>query len=425
MIRGQKKPLEDKQTVNVDINTSIHNRFDIEVIDSRTGKVRQRAQAENIILNQLWEYFYSSDKYFSYIHYGSGTVTPEVTDISLTEPIGYAQCNGYWSYTNVGTNRINGIDDNENYWLTTNIDEENKCASARMSIRLDETTAVGKSISEVGIAYSSTENSLCTKALLKDMNGNALIINKTDTDIINIYATIYVHWSNGNGIVFNTDKTDRSDWFLTHFLTGAKNKLSTSTSQPWTGCNDYGTVPNYLKTSSESGEYTEYQEMTIEWDSDKRTLKLLGKRLAVDTNNYVGGISKLELQLKGWYKSAWVSDAPRQGSAIILSTGDNTWYPGSTITGEAIGTGDGSTVDFSSKFRLHKNCKIMVNGSSTNNVTLDIDKDIAADSYNIHFTEPPSEGDVITADYFTDVIAKDENHVFDFSITFHFGEKVS
>ena len=166
--------------------------------------------------------------------------------------------------------------------------------------------------------------------------------------------------------------------------------------------------------------------MSVNTDIEKKILTLTGSRLGVNNNNYTGGIEHIELQLRGYNYSStasyWYVD---QDTAITLFTGDNTWYPGSTITGEAIGTGDGSKVDFSSKFRLHKNCKIMVNGSSVNNVTLDIDKDIAADSYNIHFAEPPADGDVITADYFTDVIAKDENHVFDFSITFHFGEKVS
>ena len=41
---------------------------------------------------------------------------------------------------------------------------------------------------------------------------------------------------------------------------------------------------------------------------------------------------------------------------------------------------------------------------------------------NIHFSTPPSAGSVITADYTTPVIAKDENHVFDLTVTFQFGE---
>jgi hypothetical protein len=41
---------------------------------------------------------------------------------------------------------------------------------------------------------------------------------------------------------------------------------------------------------------------------------------------------------------------------------------------------------------------------------------------NIHFSVPPAEGAVITADYFTKTIAKDENHVFDMTVTIQPGE---
>ena len=34
----------------------------------------------------------------------------------------------------------------------------------------------------------------------------------------------------------------------------------------------------------------------------------------------------------------------------------------------------------------------------------------------------PAEGSVITIDYTPQCIPKDENHVFDLSVTFHFGE---
>jgi hypothetical protein len=41
---------------------------------------------------------------------------------------------------------------------------------------------------------------------------------------------------------------------------------------------------------------------------------------------------------------------------------------------------------------------------------------------NIRFTTPPAEGAVITANYYTPVVAKDSDHVFDMSITIHLGE---
>ena len=41
---------------------------------------------------------------------------------------------------------------------------------------------------------------------------------------------------------------------------------------------------------------------------------------------------------------------------------------------------------------------------------------------NIHLASPPPEGAVITMTYTPNCIAKDENHVFDMSMTYSFGE---
>ena len=52
-IRGQKRTLPQKKEVA--INASIHNRFDIEVVDSQTGEVKQKAQADNVICQGIAE----------------------------------------------------------------------------------------------------------------------------------------------------------------------------------------------------------------------------------------------------------------------------------------------------------------------------------------------------------------------------------
>ena len=59
---------------------------------------------------------------------------------------------------------------------------------------------------------------------------------------------------------------------------------------------------------------------------------------------------------------------------------------------------------------------------------------VYSDSYNtfdtdfsdtkLHFNTPPASGAVITADYKTDTIAKDANHVFDMSFEIQLGEYV-
>ena len=60
--------------------------------------------------------------------------------------------------------------------------------------------------------------------------------------------------------------------------------------------------------------------------------------------------------------------------------------------------------------------------NSFTNASLTIPFTIDYDGFNIHFSTPPAAGAVITADYITDLIAKDTNHVLDFSVIFTFGE---
>lgn len=172
-IRGRTRKIT--QNVNVPVEAKIHNRFDIEVIDSRTGEIRQRAQAENVICNQLWAKLfsgYSNSQYFTYIHYGTGTGTPASTDTSLFTYLGNAAA---------------GMEEMET-------DPANCVYSCTKKIQLNELTAVGAALTEVGIGHGTDASTLCTHAMLKDMNGNQISIVKTSTDIINIYATIYVHW---------------------------------------------------------------------------------------------------------------------------------------------------------------------------------------------------------------------------------------
>src|SRR5574344_1778040 len=126
-IRGRTRELTRKVDATVPMN--IHNRFDIEVIDRRTGKIRQRAQAENVICSQLWTRLFAPNTYFNYIHYGTGSGTPASADTSLFTFLGY------------GTPSIS--DDVYAISLT------NCVYSLRRKIQLSEATAAGSTLTEV------------------------------------------------------------------------------------------------------------------------------------------------------------------------------------------------------------------------------------------------------------------------------------
>lgn len=492
MIRGQKRALDKRPSVNVNLNASIHNRFDIEVVDAKTGEVKQRAQAENVICDYLWSVLFykttSSDgKWSSYIHYGSGSGTPSATDTALFNYVGY------------GTPSTS--DDVRSF------DAINHVASLRRKIVLSEQTAVGVTITEVGIS-NSTSGSICTHAMLKDMNGNHISIVKTGTDIINIYATIFVHWSGENDDWFSfanyEDSNDLFAWIL-----------GTAT------C--YAASPDAYLSGNINGVQT-ITRSSITFSTGEKSILIGYARVAASSGNNAGGYTFLAS--KHW-----------------LLRIHSSWFSPPHIIGESIATGDGTTRDFKTAFRDIKNATVYVDGVETQ-VTIDstfplptsdvptalilrnldgtlfvttywgesdvkgdavyvrppspsilenpnnslfgiqklvpynyqtayetlslyasddmiswttISENIAGEisipeelrrsryfkainnnkpgyknywqfvpdietGYNIHFAEAPADGAVIAADYTPGVIAKDENHVFDFQIKFTFGE---
>ena len=128
---------------------NLHNRFDIEIKDSRTGKVKQKAHAENIILNQAWEQILSADDWFDRIYYGTGTGTIAASRTELFTPLS----------NKVALSPVYSGDKNQNWY------------SLRQSITLLETEHVGSVLTEVGVGTASV---LCTHALLKDMRKSSI-----------------------------------------------------------------------------------------------------------------------------------------------------------------------------------------------------------------------------------------------------------
>ena len=507
MIRGSNRVVSSRPP---DASFGIHNRFVIEVIDSETGRVKQKANAYNVICDQLWTKLFEKTNYFSYIQYGSGDGTPSVSDKSLFNYVGYELAGG----------------------AVAEIDYEKGVFSATRQIQLAAGTAVGVTITEVGIAHSATSSSLCTHAMLEDMNGNRVSIAKTDTDVINIYATVYVHFNphgyDGGHIRPTTCVPTRS---IFAYLCGISNELpdrmyltecDTSMVEPYS----YGGIPRVSSNVNAN-----YVAVSVTTDISSKTVTFTAARLEANAHN-IGGFRYLNL----WRYSYGSVSNMYEPWCIVRPGG--TWFPHSVITSEAVGTGDGSTVDYSLDFPFVSDVKVYIDGVETTDFTYDyapntstgltcymqelhpastvdchIDRvhtsygglpftrifynpahglgiatlahDVGAEVYasndlttwdmvlpatstgfgrnvtgdvpseyanhkywkvvhnssglhtsmsitppatftgkTLHFNTPPAEGAVITADYKTDTIAKDANHVFDFSLTIKLGEYV-
>lgn len=523
MIRGKKKMVNEcTNKVNVDVN--IHNRFDIKVFDSKTGELKNEARAFNVICKGLWgalirDYgvnpYNGMGEYFDVIRFGQGTGVPSVDDTNLFNQIGSKSCRDNISkelYT-----KKTGI-----YYITK-------------YIKLDSSEYVGKTITEVGIGVDSNTakltSTLCTHAMLEDMNGNPVSITKTDTDVIYIYATIYVHLNPYSLYDKGSIQFLRQNTVLTihRWLAGS--------------CIGYG-IPHgmYVNrygtkgTGTQSGStYTDYRtkdhslgslSFTKTFDVENKKITFKAGRMESTIGN-IGGIRSFLMGIDSTGSNSYAF-------AWIVVGGD--WYPYTQIEDEAVGTGDGVTVDFALDFQRARDVKVYVDGVETSDFTVDyapattgenhyymdmLDTDstveyhglayiyetgsftgtrvfynpfyelgikqmqkyrdttiytcndlenwveigpastsnnysfaipeeyqhnkywkavstsnsggyfpsglVWANGYEgkaLHFNNPPASGAVITADYKTDTIAKDANHVFDFEMVFSFGEYV-
>lgn len=497
MIRGSNV---DLRKVDQSIHTHIHNRFDVEIVDSLSGEIRQKAVGFNVIGTQLWSRL-KSGSYFSYIHYGSGEGTPSSADTTLFSFEGSASA----SNLSIDFNR-------EECWI-----------SAKKSIQLSESVSVGVTLTEVGIGYGQESSKLCTHAMLRDMNGNPISLKKTDTDIVNIYATVFVHWP------YEYTQTDSPVQFIP----------TIDTTDTWASYQflywllGIGTFPREIiavpspdrcsrSIQYNAGPVVYGSKATAIFDPVAKALTLAFPRFPADKANVESGSHGMMIYsyaANGMYGGNTVNP-------IIYLPVSEYWYKGTQITGESIGTGDGMTLDFATIFDLPEAASVYVDGELVADAVVDsvpvrhslmqryfnyievVDgkiysaaqwratnlngdsarNDIYGGVYenpfhkygiasitpgkqtisvsddaiiwetftmtntevpaeyqhkkywklpntkftgmsaatltgnNIHFATPPADGAVITADYFSPTIAKDENHVFDLTITIQLGE---
>lgn len=159
----------------------LHNRFDITVTDIRTGKVRQVAEAENVVTNYGLEQISQFSSHWYRLLLGKGAGTPAVTDVSLFDYIGYALHSNSPEYVR---------------------DYENNLYSKKREYLLYPEDFIGETITEVGLSCNTNTNSLSTHAMLKDAEGNPISITKGEFDQVSIFATVFYEFlDNPNGRV--------------------------------------------------------------------------------------------------------------------------------------------------------------------------------------------------------------------------------
>jgi|GEM_PF-2695764 len=151
--------------MNFNASVKLHNKFEVYVKDIRSGKERLIGTAYNMVLSAMWTQIISDRRSpFDYICYGRGTGELSPTRTSLFSQI-----------AQVSSTRVEEVYSSDSGYI-------------KEKIELSPSTAVGETITEVGIRGY---NRLVTHALLKDAEGNPISFTKTDTDVVTIYATLY------------------------------------------------------------------------------------------------------------------------------------------------------------------------------------------------------------------------------------------
>ena len=164
--------------MKAEAGVTLHNRFDLEVRHAKTGELKQKASAYNIVLEQMWTRLCAGSTYFVNIHFGTGTGTLLPSRTSL--------------FTHLGTKAA--TDDT----LVRAVPN----SSWRRRIVLNPEEFVGAKLSEVGVAFGSGTTNLVTHAQLEDAAGNPITILKTSLDVVTIFATIFVTFSAPNDLVY-------------------------------------------------------------------------------------------------------------------------------------------------------------------------------------------------------------------------------
>lgn len=285
----------------------IHNRFDVEVRDAKTNELKQTAVAYNIILNRWFHYFTNTGGVIYYadplkaIGVGKGTGTLDVTRTDVFSYIG----------RKIPTT-IETVYDYPTSYITK-------------EIRLEADQFNGNNITEVGFlaAYYDTYYHFVTHAFLQDSEGNQIAIQKTDTDVVIIRGTFYVTFNctgfGDNGIYPAADQNGVVRWLL-----------------------GVATFPNTISFSRYN-----LQKSTDLWNFKHGT-----KSSSLDACTRNATTWRIDYPVITWLDTERNNHTVRTigiNSIGAISLPNHTMFPPVQVTKIAIGTGDGTTKDFSIK----------------------------------------------------------------------------
>ena len=162
--------------MNGNIGLNFIGKYHVEMIDSQTGKVKQSGDFHNIatittgnfFIRNMYEQYYRICNIMCYLRVGSGTTQPSYTDTALTSSLWEAGAETF-SYEWVDDYTVKGV----------------------ASYRYPADSGHVGNVSEAGLRYqASPSGRIATHVLFTDSEGNPVVFEKTDLDILIVNVEI-------------------------------------------------------------------------------------------------------------------------------------------------------------------------------------------------------------------------------------------
>jgi hypothetical protein len=281
-------------------------------------------------------------------------------------------------------------------------------------------------ITEVGLGVDNQTSGLCTRALIKDSEGNQITINKGTTDILTVYSTVYIELSqlygSNFGFVEGASGNALLDWVY------GNTHPNNPAIRIYMGSNKAA-----INSSDEAVKTSLVYHSFLVNDSDLN-YDAVNKRVVISSNGTGGSARFTAAEANAvsgiWEIGATISfyDADSEFSvswnpkpifrAVMPISGV---WPGTTITDEELGTGDSATTVFQTTWApvLSGTDVVKVNGVTKTKGT-DYTIDLATGE--ITFATAPALGLAVTCTYGIEQIPKDSNHVLDIGFTIQFAD---
>lgn len=311
----------------------LHNRFDFTLVGP-DGKVKQVAQAENLVTNNIFKILYYDSSGSKHIVLGDGNGVPAVTDTSLFHQVYSNNCDATDGVQEIAHDTI----------------------SIQWTLVLPATSEYVYNFTEIGITNGST---LMTHAMIKDSEGNPITIVKTDLDELTVVVTVFAQWGDVPDYIKmgRIRRSGIASWLGAYYYNNGYDGIRACACSCALAATMYPDWLTRLYWYSNDLEYYNWDNGTpggyylVNVMEDSKTEQGLMTfntvRIGKDSFNLEQGMTYINaLCFPGVQGSVvdWSQEYMRDFFHVPMP--NTKLFSGATLQGLVVGTGDGSTKDF-------------------------------------------------------------------------------